>query len=406
MRILFIHQNFPGQFGHLASALAQRGDEVIALRIENRANLAGIKILQYQPSRSNTQNIPPLLLDTESKIIRGESCFIALQKLYKQGYIPDIIYAHPGWGESLFIKDIWPTVPLINFFEFFYKSRGADFGFDPEFPTNSEDLLRLKTKNLVNLMSLELCDAGISPTEWQKSLQPLAYQSKIHVIHDGINTDIAKPNDEFISLKIPSINQTFTSNDEIVTFINRNLEPYRGYHNFIRSIPEIMRERRNVKIIIVGDDRVGYGTTPKFGTWREQFLNEVKSEIDLNRIHFLGKLNYTDLIKTLQISSAHVYLTYPFVLSWSMLDAMSTGCLVIGSNTPPVTEVLKDSFNGLLVDFFSPNDIAKTVIKVLKNPEKFKSIRHQARKSILENYDLKSICLPKQINLLDMIAKK
>lgn len=405
MRILFIHQNFPGQFGHLATALAERGDDVLALRIEDGPTPKGVKVISYKANRGNTPKIPSLLLDTESKIIRAESCYIAMQQLKRSGYEPDIIYAHPGWGESLYISDIWPNTPLINFFEFFYHPKGADSGFDSEFPTNPTDGPRLITKNLVNLMSLELCDAGISPTHWQKSLHPSEYQSKIKVIHDGINTEIAKPRDGIASFTIPNSNKTLTSSDEIVTFINRNLEPYRGYHSFMRSLPKIMRERPDAIILIVGSNGVSYGAAPSSGTWHQRFYDEVKSEVDTSRLHFVGRLKYTELIQLLQISSAHVYLTYPFVLSWSMLDAMSTGCVVIGSNTPPVRELIQDSVNGLLVDFFSPDDIAKTVTKVLKNPEKFESIRHQARQSIIDGYDLKTKCLPQQIHFLDSFIK-
>jgi glycosyltransferase involved in cell wall biosynthesis len=405
MRILFIHQNFPGQFGHLASFLAQRGNEVIALRMSDGPIPKGVKVHKHQAKRGNTPKIDPLLLDTESKIIRAESCYFAAQQLKKTGFHPDIVYAHPGWGESLFIKDVWPKARLINFFEFFYHSQGADSEFDPEFPPNLMDGPRLTTKNLVNLMNLELCDAGISPTVWQKSLHPAAYQKKIEVIHDGIDTDIAKPGNGISTFSIPNTNKTFTSQDEIVTFVNRNLEPYRGYHSFMRSLPKIMRDRPNVNILIVGNDGVSYGSPPKSQTWQKIFYEEVQSEIDQTRIHFINNIKYSELVKLFQISSAHVYLTYPFVLSWSMLDAMSAGCLIIGSNTPPVAEVIKDSFNGLLVDFFSPDEIAQRVIGALQDPQKYELIRHQARRSMVENYDLKKICLPKQIKLIDRIAK-
>jgi len=405
MKILFIHQNFPGQFGHLSEALMKRGDEVSALCIHSRAVPEGIRVFRYKPNKSNTPKIDPLLLDTESKIIRGEAAYIAMQQMKGQGYEPDLIYAHPGWGESLFARDVWSLVPQISYFEFYYHATGADSRFDPEFPHKPIDDLRLKTKNLVNLTNLEECDAGIAPTQWQKSLHPTTSQNKIRVSHDGINTEVVLPDGKAKYTK-PATDHTFQAGDEIVTFVSRNLEPYRGYHNFIRSLPKILKERPKAQILIVGEDGVSYGAPPASGTWKEHFFNEIKESIDESRVHFLGKVSYPEFIKILQVSAAHVYLTYPFVLSWSMLEAMSAGCLVIGSSTPPVMEVIDHGKNGLLVDFFNADEIANTVIEAIEHPEKYISLRKDARKTMVEKYDLKKICLPNQLLYIDQIISK
>ena len=405
MKILFIHQNFPGQFPYLSDALIRRGDEVSALCINPRAAPQNIKVFRYKPTKSNTPKIDPLLLDTESKIIRGEAAYIAMQQMKAKGYEPDLIYAHPGWGESLFARDVWPLVPQIGYFEFYYRANGADSRFDPEFPQKSIDDLRLKTKNLVNLANLEECDAGISPTQWQKSLHPSIYQNKIRVIHDGINTEIALPNNKAQYVK-PGTGTSFQAGDEIITFVSRNLEPYRGYHSFIRSLPKILKERPKAQVLIVGADGVSYGTKPASGSWKEKYFNEIKESVDTSRIHFLGEVSYPEFIKLLQVSAVHIYLTYPFVLSWSMLEAMSAGCLIIGSSTPPVMEVIDHEANGLLVNFFNPDEIANTAIEVLEHPEKYVSIRKEARKTIIEKYDLKNVCLPNQLNYIDQVIDK
>ncbi len=406
MEILFIHQNFPGQYKHIAATLVAGGDKVTALCIQNNHTIAGVKVVHYRPKRSSTPNIHPWMQDSETKVIRGEACFHAARQLKTQGYRPDIICAHPGWGEALFIKEIWPNVPLLSYFEFYYHAHGVDVGFDPEFPADATDAPRLIAKNFSNLMNLHHCDAGLSPTQWQKSTHPEIYHPKIHVIHEGIDTDAIAPNPETrINLKHRGLN--LQPGDEVVTFVNRNLEPYRGCHSFIRAIPEIQRRRPNARIIIVGGDGVSYGAKAPAGTtWKEYFFNEVRDSIDLDRIDFVGIIPHAAFVALLQVSACHVYLTYPFVLSWSMLEAMSAGCLVVGSRTQPVEEVIEHGENGLLVDFFSPGDIAERVVQALESPGDFTAIRQRARQTVLDRYDLKRICLPQHLELIDRLARR
>ncbi|MES2262008.1 MAG: glycosyltransferase family 4 protein [Pseudomonadota bacterium] len=404
MKILLIHQAFPGQYKHIVAALASRGDDVTALCITADAVPAGVRVLRYNPSRDNTPGIHPWLHDTESKVIRGEACFHAARQLRAQGYVPDLICSHPGWGESLFIKEVWPRVPLLSYFEFYYRAHGADAGFDPEFPAAPDQAPHLVAKNLVNLMNLEQCDAGIAPTQWQKTTHPASLRHKIHVIHEGVNTTVAAPaSGSEITLKQKGL--TLRAGDEIVTFVNRNLEPYRGCHSFIRAIPELLRRRPRAHILIVGGDGVSYGSQPPHGTtWRDHFLNEVKDDIDFQRVHFVGMIPYRSFIGLLQISAVHVYLTYPFVLSWSMLEAMSAGCLVVGSKTAPVEEVITHGDNGLLVDFFSPSAIAEQVVQALAAPNDFSAVRQRARASVIERYDLHRVCLPQHLAYIDNMA--
>jgi glycosyltransferase involved in cell wall biosynthesis len=212
--------------------------------------------------------------------------------------------------------------------------------------------------------------------------------------------------DRSATFKIPQTDIALTGEDEVVTYVARNLEPYRGFPSFMRSLPVILAQRPKAQVLVVGGDGVSYGPKPPKGTtFRALLLKELGCGIDLTRVHFLGRIPYSSYVRLLQVSRVHVYLTYPFVLSWSMLEAMSAGCLVVGSSTPPVKEVIRDGRNGLLVDIFSPDAISRRVIEGLANRENFDAIRISARKTIIEHYDLKTICLPAQLRLLNMAAR-
>lgn len=405
MRILFVHQNFPGQFIHLASALAAKKQEIVALAINQRSPLPGVKTVYYQPRRGSTEGIYPLAIDFETKMIRAEACAEAAIRLKKDGFYPDVIYAHTGWGESLFLKDVWPKAKILGYFEFYYQAQGADCGFDPEFAGEMmQDVMRTRAKNASQLLCLEQADYGLSPTQWQWSTFPAMYQDRISVIHDGIDTERVRP-DATVKMLFERDNLVLTAQDEVITFVNRNLEPCRGYHRFMRALPEIMAQRPRAHVLIVGGDGVSYGAPPSGNkSYRQLFLEEVKEQIDLARIHFLGKVPYTNFIQLLQLSSVHVYLTYPFVLSWSMLEAMAAGALVVGSATAPVTEVIRHGENGLLVDFFSVDELVERICEVLAHPDRMLKIRHQARRTILERFDLRSVCLPKQVELIEKLV--
>ena len=410
MNILFIHQNFPGQFKFLAPALAARGHHVTAMTMQkvDIPQWQGVQLVPYTTKRVSTPNMHPWVSDFETKTIRGEACFRTALEMQVQGYVPDVIIAHHGWGESLFIKEVWLHAKLGIYCEFFYHPQGADVGFDPEFPpTDAGDVCRVRLKNLNNLLHFEVADAGISPTHWQASTFPQTFRPKITVVHDGIDTTAVTPN-AAVALtlkKANGIDQPLTRQDEVITFVNRNLEPYRGYHVFMRALPELLKRRPKARVLIVGADDVSYGARPtqaqNGGTkWKDIFANEVRphiSDADWQRVHFLGHVPYEYFVPLLQISTVHVYLTYPFVLSWSLLEAMSAGCAIVASDTQPLHEAIAHNETGRLVNFFDTKALIQEVCYLLSNPAERARLGTNARKFAQAHYDLQTVCLPKQL---------
>jgi glycosyltransferase involved in cell wall biosynthesis len=402
MIYLFIHQNFPAQYRHLARHLAdQPGNTVYYITQPNENWMHGVEKISYRVEPGGRSGRHPLTTDIDEAVRTGAATAETCRQLRNRGLRPDIIIGHAGWGETLFIKDVFPDVPLLTYFEFFYHAQGADVGFDPEFVSIFSDPSRLRTKNAVNLIALDAADWGHTPTHWQRSLYPPEMRHRISVVHEGVDTDEACPNPH-AWLRLARSNQVLTRQDEVITYVSRNLEPYRGFHVLMRTLPLILRRRPRAHVIIVGGDGVSYGSPALPGTtYRDMLLRELDGKIDLERVHFLGQVPYAVYLNLLQVSAVHVYLTYPFVLSWSFLEAMSCGCLVVGSATLPVLEVLQDRINGLAVDFFSTTELADRVEEVLDHPDRMQTMRDAARKTAIAQFDLKQRQLPRWKRLLD-----
>ncbi|WP_152222304.1 glycosyltransferase family 4 protein [Pseudomonas sp. SCB32] len=377
MNVLLIHQNFPGQFRHLAlDLLRQDPQSLLAIGRDTAPGLPGIRMLRYRPHRSPAQETHGYLRGFEDAVLHGQQVARLLLRLKGQGYRPDVILAHPGWGETLYAKEVFPDVPLVHFCEYYYHARGVDVGFDPEFPSSLDDQSRIRTRNALHLLNLEHCDLAITPTRWQHSLHPEAFHDKIRIAHEGVPLDNLWP-DPLACLQLPD-GRTLHAGQPVVTYVARDLEPYRGFHSFMRALPRVLALHPQAQVVVVGGDGVSYGRLPQNAlNWRARMLEEV--EIDLTRVHFLGKVPYATYLKVLQVSAAHVYLTYPFVLSWSMLEAMATGCLLIGSDTAPVREVIRHGENGYLVDFFDPSAIAEQILQALQRPVDQQPLREMAR---------------------------
>ena len=412
MNILFIHQNFPAQFKSLAPALAALGHEVRVLvqKKSLSSELKGITQIVYEVKKKSTPEVHPWLISFESQIIRGEAVFHAAQKMKAEGYRPDAIITHPGWGESMFVKDVWPAVKLGIYCEFYYQAQGADLDFDPEFSENDEaDVCRMRLKNLNNMLHFPVADAGIAPTYWQALTFPRSFHKKISVIHDGIDTRKITPYAAAnLQIKTAAEILILKKSDEIITFVNRNLEPYRGFHIFMRALPNLLKRRPNARVLIVGGSGVSYGPKPKEGgSWREVLTEEVRGKIsdaDWSRVHFMGNIAYNHFIPLLQVSTVHLYFTYPFVLSWSLLEAMSAGCAIIASNTKPVQEVIKHDVTGRLVDFFDVPGLVNEVCTLLDDPASRARLGSEARAYAVANYDLQTICLPRQIAWINKLC--
>ena len=406
MKILFVHQNFPGQFPHLAPELAKRGHDCLALTDHGNNRVSPIPVVRYKhepapvdPAATRLGRNYTLMSDRGVTVARA-----ALQMRNVQGYIPDVILGHSGWGETLFLKEVWPEARLIVYAEFYYKGRGADVGFDPEFGQPSFDQVMIAQGRAGHLgQALVHADAGVCPTEWQASTYPASIRGMLRVIHDGVDTDVIRPNPA-ATFTVPD-GRVLRAGDEVLTFVNRNLEPYRGYHIFMRALPAILAARLNAQVVIVGGDEVSYGAAPKDAKgWKERFLSEVRDTLDMTRVHFMGKIPYADFVSLMQVSRAHAYLTYPFVLSWSMIEAMAAGCHVVASNTAPVAEAITNGVNGTLVDFFDVAGWSAALTQALADPERYAALRAAARQTALTHYDLRRVCLPRMVEYVESFS--
>ena len=401
MKILLIHQNFPGQFRSLVPELISAGHDVRAISMRQERLLAGVSNTPYKPSRSNGKDTHPWLVNTETAVLRGEAVANVVRSMQASGWTPDVVLGHTGWGEMLYVRQVVPHARLLGFCELYYQAEGGDVGFDTEFPAPPRLAERLQTRNMHLASSLLSCDVGVTPTQWQASCFVPPLRERLRVIHDGIETDRLVPDaSAWISLSRGGLR--FKAGDEVVTFINRNLEPMRGYHQFMRALPRILAERPNAHVVIVGGDGVSYGNQHISGeSYKNIYLNEVRDRLDLSRVHFVNRVPYKVLLSLLRVSAAHVYLTVPFVLSWSMLEAMSLGALVIGSDTAPVREVIEHGKNGILVDFFDAQKLSQAVCDVLADPPRYAPLRVAARQTVVDRYDFRTRALPAYMALIE-----
>jgi len=405
MRILIIHQNFPGQYRHLVGALIARGDEVQAIGAYQAPGMAGVSCFRYRlPSVGAVPAVHPWAQDFQVKVIRAEAVLRLLSERSDQIVRPDLILGHPGWGELLGIKDHWADVPVLHQLEFVYQLQGADTGFDPEFPNALGSQTRLRLRRATQMLAFHDLDWALAPTYWQATTAPAAFRDRVSVIHEGIDTTAIAPRlGSYVNLEKRGLR--FEPGDEVVSFVVRNLEPYRGFHTFLRALPLLQKLRPRAHMILVGGEGVSYGPPPaEGGSWKQVLLAELEGQLDLGRIHFVGQVPHPVLHDLFRVCACHVYLTYPFVLSWSLLEAMACGAVVIGSDTPPVAEVICHGVNGLLVDFFSPEALAERVAEVLADPAAHRALALEARRTVQQHFDLHGVCLPRQLALVDWMA--
>lgn len=399
MKILFLHRDFPGQFKFLITILKAIGAEIHFVTEEKNINLDGINKYTY-----SVQNKPnpkdSFLIRYENILKHAEAAARVVLNLKNKGFEPDLIYGFSPWGLHLFLKDIFPDVPVISYCEWFYNAKGADIGFDgTQYSWEKLSELRLKNSNLlVDLYSSDYC---ISPTQWQKTQFPKEFHDKIKVIHDGIDCNFHKPNENAV-FEIPEKNLEFIKNDEVITYVARGFEPYRGFEQVMKAIERLQEKRPNAHFILAGFDKACYGPGIAGTSYKEKCLKEMN--IDSKKVHFTGILKASEYAKLLQISTVHIYMTYPFILSWSFTEALATGCCIVASDTAPVKEVIKDGENGLLVDFFDTEDLVRKVCYAIENKGIADRLRKGARQTALENYDVK-IVMPKHVNMINEIIQ-
>lgn len=406
MNVLLVHQNFPGQFKHLAPKLVEHGHRVVALTMNQPVSLKGVQVHSAVPEVGTSSKLE-WAQDFETKLLRGEAAFRRARQLRQDGFAPDVIVGHMGWGDMLFLKDVWPAARLGVYCEFYYSHTGGDSNFDPEFPLPGDDLqrmIRLKLKTLPQRLHFGMANRGLSPTHFQADTYPEEFRERISVIHDGIDTTAIAP---YVNPSIQiSDGRKFDRSSEIITFVSRNLEPYRGYHIFMRALPRLLQERPNAHVFIIGTAGTGYGPAAPHSSWRDIFLAEVRDRIDLSRVHFTGALAHNVLHELLSISRLHVYLTYPFVLSWSLLEAMALKVPILASDTAPLREVIASGQNGVLTDFFDYDALVNRAVEILDSSDTREALGEAARQTIIDRYDLQKTCLPAQVEWVESLAQE
>ncbi|WP_339076712.1 glycosyltransferase [Acetobacter sp. AC2005] len=407
MKYLFIHQNFPGQYLHIVRHLVQNDEnEVVFISEDNQNAIKGVRRVRYRMPRGAAAQAHLAVRELDMGMVRANEVEKAARTLKNLGFQPDIIIGHHGWGELLNIQDVYPDVPVLGYFEFYYHTEpGFDVGFDPEFPLQPQMLPIVRAKNAINLLALTGPGYGQTPTDFQKSAYPAWAADKITVLREGVDLETCKP-DPKLAKKIFKLGDIKISpKNKLITYVSRDLEPYRGFHVFMRALPRILEEEPNAHVIMVGGDGVSYGAPLASGCWREKMLQELEGQLDLSRVHFAGKVDYQDFLRLLQRSDAHVYLTYPFVASWSLREAMAMGCAIVGSATAPVQEFLTDQETAVLVPFTEPDKIADGVLEVLHNKPLATRLRRTVREKAEQTLCIKSYLTEYEALIARLVAK-
>lgn len=397
MHVLFVHQNFPAQFGPFASRLAKRsGWKCTFATGKANGGIPGVEVILHKNQGGATDRNHYCSRTFENAIWQTHAVFEALAA--RPDIRPDIIVGHSGFGSTLFLRELYPNVRIVNLFEYFYRTTGADMDFRPDFPSKNLDKLRARARNATILLDLDNCDLGYSPTNWQRSLLPKEFQPKVRTVFDGIDTELWKPNPD-APRRIGDF--TVPAGTKIITYVSRGMESMRGFDIFMRAANQLARRRSDVIFAVVGQDRICYGGDEKH-TGGKSFKDWVLSRepYDLSRFLFTGLLPESALARLLAVSDLHIYLTVPFVLSWSMVNAMSCGAVVLASDTPPVRELIEHGRTGLLADFFSPGAFADAADRVLDDPIAHRPLGDAARQLILDRYSL-DVCLPQFEGLLN-----
>ncbi|MEZ5100609.1 MAG: glycosyltransferase [Thermoleophilia bacterium] len=401
MHVLFVHKNFPAQFGHIAGHLVrERGWKATFVSETPPGVVEGIRKVQYRTTGGATDQTHYFSRTFENATWHAAGVYDALKGL-RNSLAPDLIVGHSGFGSTLFLTELFPQAPIVNLFEYFYRPHDCDMDFRPEFPPTEEDVLRARARNAMIMLDLEYCAAGYCPTEFQLSLFPDAYRPKLEAVHDGVDTSFWRPREDAAALRAEL---GIPDGARVVTYCSRGFEAMRGFDVFMRVAKRICEARDDVVFLVVGSDRVAYGGDLRF-TGGRSFRDHVLAQdaYDLERIRFLGNVPPDALARILSLGDLHVYLTVPFVLSWSMIDALACGAIVLGSDTAPVREVIRHNENGLLRDFFDVDGLTATALEVLEAPEDYADVREAAVRTVRERYALE-VVMPRMLALYERAA--
>ena len=397
-----MHRNFPAQFGHIAARLvAERGWRCTFVSEKPPGSTGGVDNIQYRPRGAAGQDTHYLARTYENGVWHAAGVYEALRPV-SAAIQPDLIVGHSGWGSTLFLRELYPEAPVINYFEYFYRPRDSDLDFRSDVPVAEVDRLRSPARNAMILLDLEYCAAGYAPTHYQHGLMPDAYRPKLRVIHDGIDTTVWR-RQEIAERRIGSLR--LGEGERLVTYVSRGLEMMRGFDVFMKAVKRICDADPNVRFVIVGSDRVAYGGDLRH-TGGRSFKEHVlaQDDYDLDRIHFVGNTAPATLSRLLSLSDLHLYLTVPFVLSWSCLNAMACGCTMLCSDTAPVREVIADGENGLLCDFFDDEGFAERALEVLADPAGHRErLGRAAAQTVADNYAL-DVTFPRMADFYEEVA--
>ena len=387
MKLLLVHQNFPGQFRDLGPALCDRGHELKGIGSSQRPTDPRIEVLRYEHLLEKRSGLPPLSLEVDEWIRRSEKVAELAMSLKKRGWAPDVMLAHPGWGEALLLKQVFPSSPLVIWPELWL--RPEHLGIDPaEMNVGQMQYLRIKDW----LIDGAMADASLAvlPTRYQAITFPQRWQKMIAVVHEGVPEGM---------LQMPRLRKltiaegtTLEPDVPVVTFISRNLEPMRGFPTFMRALPKLLANHPTVHVVIVGGDEVSYSSAPGDGrNWRDHMLDEIGDQIDRKRVHLFGRMPHDQLQKLYRRSDLHVYLSKAFVLSWSLLELMACGTPVLAEANPMMEELIKPGVNGALWRGH-PDSLASAILTLLQKPEQLKQWGSQAQRKLSPTY-LQRHCL-------------
>jgi glycosyltransferase involved in cell wall biosynthesis len=400
MKLLFLHPHQPSQFRLPAIAFASDpGNEVVMLSQKNlEVPLPGAQVLGFGGRVPEGERTHPVARKLNAACHRASDVVRACMGLKQRGFVPDVIVAHSGWGDGMFLRSIFPDVPQLAYMEFWFRPRGGDLGFNPA-QVPGPPLLSARTMdNAIHATNFFNADWCLTPTWWQKSVHPRDMHARMSVLHEGIDTELVAPR-EGLCFELPDGRVLDPGRDEIVTHVERHFDRYRGFPTFLEAIDLIQRRRPKAHVVVVGKEGNGYTGAPA-GTFAEMIR---QAPFDRARTHFVGHLSYEKFLRLLQVSSAHVYLTAPFVLSWSFLEAMSAGCAIACSDTAPVREVAEDGRHCLMFDFLDAQALADRVDTLLDDRALAARLGAAARQRVIEQYDVREL-QPRMVQLIRDVA--